>query len=88
MTKYVLLLLLAISLASKAPGKDLNLANTFSDGIVLQRGKPINVWGHASPEQPVTLKFGEETKIPLNFNVKFRRSYTPPSLGIKIRNHL
>ena len=62
MTKYVLLLLLAISLASKAPGKDLKLANTFSDGIVLQRGKPINVWGHASPEQPVTLKFGEETK--------------------------
>ena len=62
MTKYVLLSLLTISLTSKVLGKDLSLANTFSDGIVLQREKPINVWGHANPEQPVTLKFGEETK--------------------------
>jgi sialate O-acetylesterase len=62
MTKYVTFFLLAISLTSKASGKDLSLANTFSDGIVLQREKPINVWGHASPEQSVTLKFGEEKK--------------------------
>ena len=62
MTKYVLLSLLTISLTSKVLGKDLSLANTFSDGIVLQREKPINIWGHANPEQPVTLKFGEETK--------------------------
>lgn len=62
MTKYVTLLLLTITLTSKALGKDLSLANTFSDGIVLQREKPINVWGHAGPDQPVTLKFGEETK--------------------------
>ncbi len=63
MTKYVTLLLLTITLTSKALGKDLSLANTFSDGIVLQREKPINVWGHAGPDQPVTLNFGEETKI-------------------------
>ena len=47
MMKYVLLLLLAITLNSKVSGKDLSLANIFNDGIVLQREKPINVWGHA-----------------------------------------
>jgi sialate O-acetylesterase len=62
MTKYVILSLFIITLTSKALCKDLSLANTFSDGIVLQREKPINVWGYASPEQPVTLKFGEEKK--------------------------
>jgi len=62
MMKYVLLLLLAITLNSKALGKDLSLANIFNDGIVLQREKPINVWGYTSSDQSVTLKFGEETK--------------------------
>ena len=55
MTKYVILSLFIITLTLKALGKDLSLANSFSDGIVLQREKPINVWGHAGPGQPVTL---------------------------------
>ena len=63
MTKYVILSLFIITLTLKALGKDLSLANSFSDGIVLQREKPINVWGHTGPGQPVTLKFGEEKKI-------------------------
>ncbi len=62
MTKCVTLIFLAITLTLQAQSNDLSLANTFSDGIVLQREKLINVWGLADPNKSVTLNFGEETK--------------------------
>ena len=62
MTKCVTLIFLAITLTLHAQSNDLSLANTFSDGIVLQREKLINVWGLANPNKSVTLNFGEETK--------------------------
>ena len=62
MTKCVTLIFLAITLTLQAQSNDLSLANTFSDGIVLQREKLINVWGLANPNKSVTLNFGEETK--------------------------
>ena len=62
MTKCVILIFLAITLTLQAQSNDLSLANTFSDGIVLQREKLINVWGLANPNKSVTLNFGEETK--------------------------
>ena len=61
MTKYFLFSLLLISTFTLS-GKDLKLANTFSDGIVFQRDKPINVWGTATPKKTITIQFGEETK--------------------------
>lgn len=62
MTKCVTLIFLAITLTLQAQSNDLILAHTFSDGIVLQREKSINVWGLANPNKSVTLNFGEETK--------------------------
>ena len=61
MTKYFLFSLLLISIFTLS-GKDLKLSNTFSDGIVFQRDKSINVWGTATPKKTITIRFGEETK--------------------------
>ena len=62
MTKYFLLFSLSITITSSLSGKNLKLANTFSDGIVFQRDKPINIWGSATPNKPINLIFGNETK--------------------------
>ena len=62
MTKYFLLFSLFITITSSLSGKNLKLANTFSDGIVFQRDKPINIWGSANPNQSINLRFGNETK--------------------------
>ena len=37
----------------------LELPAVFSDGMVLQRGVPVPVWGKAAPGQAVTVAFGE-----------------------------
>ena len=39
---------------------DLKLASPFSDHMVLQRGKPVPVWGPADAGQDVTVKFGSQ----------------------------
>ena len=44
---------LSITITSSLSGKNLKLANTFSDGIVFQRDKPINIWGSATPNKPI-----------------------------------
>ena len=42
-------------LASSAATADVRLANIFSDNMVLQRGRPVRVWGWAEPGQEVTV---------------------------------
>jgi sialate O-acetylesterase len=42
-------------------GESLKLHNIFSSHMVIQRDKPIKVWGWATPGETVTVKFGEET---------------------------
>ncbi len=37
------------------------LAPIFQDGVVLQRGKPVPVWGTAAPGEAVRVRFGERT---------------------------
>ena len=61
MTKYFLLFSLFITITSSLSGKNLKLANTFSNGIVFQRDKPINIWGSATPNKSINLIFGNET---------------------------
>lgn len=41
--------------------KILKLHNIFSSDMVLQRGKPIKVWGWAKPGDKVSVKFGKDT---------------------------
>lgn len=40
----------------------LQFAKIFSDNMILQRDKVINIWGKASPKYAVTISFGGETK--------------------------
>jgi len=39
---------------------EVTLAPLFSDHVVLQREKPLPVWGRADPGEHVTVKFGEQ----------------------------
>ncbi len=39
----------------------LTLAPLFSDGAILQQGKPVPVWGQATPGERVTVQFGGQT---------------------------
>ncbi len=40
----------------------LELGSPFSDHMVLQRGKPVPVWGRAEPGATVTVEFAEQKK--------------------------
>jgi len=53
-------LLLASATALQA--SELKLAAVFSDHMVLQRDKPVPVWGWAGPGEPVTVSFGGQEK--------------------------
>lgn len=44
-----------------AIGKGLSISNVFQSNMVLQRDKPIHVWGWAEPGQEVEVSFGEAT---------------------------
>jgi sialate O-acetylesterase len=48
---------IAAVLAAPAPAADLTLAPVFGDHAVLQRGKPVPVWGTAGASDSVTVTF-------------------------------
>lgn len=41
---------------------EIQLAPLFSDGAVLQQGKPIPVWGWSEPRKSITVHFGSQEK--------------------------
>ena len=49
---------LTINQASAA----LRLADIFTDGMVLQRDKPVAIWGEAEPGEEVTVAFAGQEK--------------------------
>lgn len=68
MKKSVLLLMLILApwFSSKA---EIRLPRLISDGVVLQRGAEVKLWGWASPNESVTLIFHKK-----KFNVKADKS--------------
>jgi len=56
-TIYSLLGLLFCSVACA----DIQLASIFDDGMVLQRGQPMPVWGKAAPGESITIGFAGQT---------------------------
>jgi len=63
----LLAILVTASLTSLCPAqvesqaKTLKLHNIFDSDMVLQRGKPIKIWGWGKPGEQVSVKFGNET---------------------------
>jgi sialate O-acetylesterase len=45
-----------------AIGAGLCLHNLFQSGMVIQRDKPIRIWGWAEPGEKVTVTFGDQTQ--------------------------
>lgn len=55
-------LLVAVLLSSRALFANITLPKIFSDNMVLQRNKPIPVWGWAAANEKVTIQFNKQVK--------------------------
>ena len=49
---------LILALASAAPGAEVELGAPFGDHMVVQRDRPIRIWGQAAPGAAVDVRFG------------------------------
>ncbi len=57
---YALTLMLSLALVSDAHA-ELTLSSIFGDSMVVQRGKPIKVWGWTKADTEVTVKLGDQS---------------------------
>ena len=57
MKRMVVVAVLALAAISASAAPKLQLAAPFTDGAVLQRGRPIPVWGKAKPGAKVQVEF-------------------------------
>lgn len=55
-------LVAAMLMTFKAQAEELWLPAIFSDAMVLQRDRPVPVWGWAAPGALITIRFAEQTK--------------------------
>ena len=55
------LLALALSVASMSASAEVRLPNLLSNHAVLQRDRPIHLWGWASPNVRLTVRFNNQT---------------------------
>jgi len=51
-----------ILMSISSAGADVRFAGIFGDGMVLQRDKPLTIWGFADAGEEVTVKLGEQSK--------------------------
>ena len=58
---FLLVIIVATFLSSETFAQ-VKLPAIFSDGMVLQSGKPVKIWGTASAGEPVTVSFGKQKK--------------------------
>jgi sialate O-acetylesterase len=56
------LLLVAVLFATQLIFANITLPKIFGDNMVLQRNKPIPVWGWAAPNEKVTIQFNQQVK--------------------------
>lgn len=61
MPTIIRMALLAAALAAASPALgEVTAASVFGSGMVLQRDRPVPVWGRAAPGEAVTVRFGGE----------------------------
>ena len=58
LTRIATVLLVSLPLCA---GADLKVSGVFGEHMVLQRGKPVPVWGWGEPGEQVTLQFAGQT---------------------------
>jgi sialate O-acetylesterase len=72
--KYGLLLVLITS----SVHADIKMPALFSDGLVLQQGKPVAVWGWGAPDEDVSVRFAGQTPVTrVDLEGKWRVSLDP-----------
>ncbi|MGQ9738855.1 MAG: sialate O-acetylesterase [Armatimonadota bacterium] len=80
--KRWLSLTLATLVLTASASADVRLPKIFGDHAVLQRGKPIPVWGIADPGEKVTVEFhGQRVSTTANGGGKWRVTLKPVSAG-------
>lgn len=94
MKPLVRLVCICLSIISFDVLADVRLPRLVSDGLVLQRDKPINLWGWADDGEPVSVTLGKQTQttkaVAGRWQVSFKAlpaggAYT---LDIQGKNHL
>ncbi len=60
--KFIISSFLLVWVGLQAVYADVRLPKVFGDGMVLQRNKPISVWGWADPGEAVTVKLNHQSK--------------------------
>jgi sialate O-acetylesterase len=60
LVKYQFFIVATLLLTVQSSFADLKLASLFEDHMVLQRGKPVPVWGTADPGKDIAVKFGSQ----------------------------
>jgi sialate O-acetylesterase len=90
MKKYTAFLFLLCSIAATA---NVKMPLVFSDGMVLQRNKPIPVWGWADANEKVEIRFNKQTKTIIadqngkwNINLNAEKAGGPFELSITGKN--
>jgi sialate O-acetylesterase len=58
-----LILLFMLAMTCHPLQAAVELAAPFRDGVVLQRAKPVNIWGTAAPREKIALTFHEQNKV-------------------------
>jgi sialate O-acetylesterase len=74
---------LALTFCPFLGSAQVQLAKIFSDNMVLQRDKPVHIWGRSNPGQAVALSFGNEnkrviTKPDSSWSVHFKKQKANP----------
>ena len=76
--KIMLRLLILILLLPAGVQAQLQLGRIFSDNMLLQRDKPVHVWGKCTPGEFVTVTLGKETKSTIVKSDSSWGVYLPP----------
>jgi sialate O-acetylesterase len=81
MKRFTLTLLLSALMVVPSMAQ-LVMPKVFGNHMVLQRNKPVNVWGWAAPKETVTVKFhGQSVKTAADKNGKWKVALKPEQAG-------